>query len=332
MPQPPAILITGAAGFIGSHLADAYLAAGHRVVGLDNFCDFYDETIKRTNLTEAMTHQRFTLVEADIRDRGAVIDALTTHKPEVVVHLAAMAGVRPSIERPDYYTAVNLDGTVNLLDAAVAMNVRKFAFASSSSVYGNNEKVPFAETDNVDHPISPYAATKKAGELLCHTYHHLHRMPIVALRFFTVFGPRQRPDLAISKFLKLVRDDKEIPMFGDGSSSRDYTYIDDIIDGIRRAVDHCATDMPAPEQGEGATTGFRVYNLGGSSPVSLKDMIATIGQAVGKTPRIKPMPMQPGDVNRTYADVTRAQNELGYAPTTSLAAGVKKQWDWLAGV
>jgi UDP-glucuronate 4-epimerase len=335
MPTPQTILITGVAGFIGSHLADAYLAAGHRVVGLDNFCDFYDETIKRTNLTDAMKHDGFTLVEADIRDRAAVLDAFTTHKPDIVVHLAAMAGVRPSIERPDYYTAVNLDGTVNLLDAAVAMNVGRFAFASSSSVYGNNAKVPFAETDNVDHPISPYAATKKAGELLCHTYWHLHGMPIVALRFFTVFGPRQRPDLAISKFLKLVRDDQEIPMFGDGSTSRDYTYISDIIDGVRKAVDHCSTEMPAPERGDGAsggaTTGFRVYNLGGSSPVSLKEMIATIGEAVGRTPRIKQLPMQPGDVNRTYADVTRAQNELGYAPATSLAEGVKQQWDWLAG-
>ena len=331
MSDDQTILITGAAGFIGSHLTDAYLAAGHRVVGLDNFCDFYDETIKRTNLAGAMGHAGFTLLEADIRDRAAVLDAFATHQPDIVVHLAAMAGVRPSIERPDYYTAVNLDGTVNLLDAAAAAGVSKFAFASSSSVYGNNPKVPFAETDNVDHPISPYAATKKAGELLCHTYWHIHRLPIVALRFFTVFGPRQRPDLAISKFLKLVRDDKEIPMFGDGSTSRDYTFVADIVDGIRKSVAHCGPAMPAPEVGEGVTTGFRVYNLGGSSPVSLKQMIATIGEAVGKAPRIRAMPMQPGDVDRTFADVSRAQAELGYAPTTPLAAGVKKQWDWLAG-
>ncbi len=326
------ILITGAAGFIGSHLTDAYLRDGCRVVGFDNFCDFYDEAAKRRNLTDAMRNDRFTLVEADIRDRAAVLDAFATHKPEAVVHLAAMAGVRPSIERPDYYCSVNLDGTVNMLDAAAALNVARFAFASSSSVYGNNPKVPFAEADNVDHPISPYAATKKAGELICHSYWHVHRMPIVSLRFFTVFGPRQRPDLAISTFLKLIAAGKEVPMFGDGSTSRDYTFVDDIVAGIRASVEHCGPAMPVPPgtgDAGGDTTGCRVYNLGGSSPVSLREMIDTIAAVVGKPAKINRMPMQPGDVDRTYADITRSKAELGYEPTTTLAEGIARQWAWM---
>lgn len=323
------VLVTGAAGFIGSHLVESYLADGWQVVGLDNFCDFYEEAAKRRNLAAAMADERFTLVEADIRDRPAVMAAFAANPPQVVVHLAAMAGVRPSIERPDYYAAVNLDGTVNLLDAAAAAGVGRFAFASSSSVYGNNPKVPFAESDPVDHPISPYAATKKAGELLCHTWWHIHRMPIVALRFFTVFGPRQRPDLAISKFLRLVAEDRPIPVFGDGSTSRDYTFIDDIVAGVRAAVDHGGPAMPLPEAEGGGTTGFRVYNLGGSSPVSLAQMVETIGSVVGRRPRIDRQPMQPGDVDRTFADISRASAELGYGPTTSLAEGIARQWAWM---
>lgn len=327
------VLITGAAGFIGSHLTEACLARGQSVVGLDSFCDFYDERAKRANLADAMAHERFTLVEADIRDRGAVLDTFAEHQPGTVIHLAAMAGVRPSIERPDYYTAVNVSGTVNLLDAATAVGVERFVFASSSSVYGNNPKVPFAEDDNVDHPISPYAATKKAGELLCHTYWHVHVLPIVAVRLFTVYGPRQRPDLAISKFLGLVAAGKPVPMFGDGSTSRDYTYVADIVAGLLAAADHCSPSMPLPEAqrdpDDAGTTGFRVYNLGGSSPVSLKELIASVGRVVGKAPKVEPMPMQPGDVNRTYADIARSQAELGYAPTTSLEAGIGKQWAWM---
>ena len=216
----PTALITGAAGFIGSHLTERLLADGYHVVGMDNFCDFYDPAIKRQNIAAINTHDRFELIEADIRDRQTVLDAFATHRPATVVHIAAMAGVRPSIERPDLYTAVNVDGTVNLLDAGVAHGTERFLFASSSSVYGNNPKVPFAEDDNVDHPISPYAATKKAAELICHTYRHLHRLPIFCLRFFTVYGPRQRPDLAIGKFLRLVADNKPIPMFTRRSSEQ----------------------------------------------------------------------------------------------------------------
>ncbi|MCE9591110.1 MAG: SDR family NAD(P)-dependent oxidoreductase [Planctomycetes bacterium] len=309
------ILITGAAGFIGSSLTDRLLAEGRSVVGVDNFCDFYDEAAKRRNVEAAMASPRFELIEADIRDRSAILETFARHRPGVVVHLAAMAGVRPSIERPEYYTAVNLDGTVNMLDAAVANGAERFVFASSSSVYGNNPKTPFGEEDNVDHPISPYAATKKAGELLCHTYWHLHRLPCFCLRFFTVFGPRQRPDLAINKFLRLVSAGKPIPMFGDGSSSRDYTFIDDIVTGVRAAMDKCDR--------------YRVYNLGGNHPTSLKELIATVEGVTGKKAVIQPMPMQPGDVERTWADLTRSRAELGYEPRTSMRDGIAKQWEWM---
>lgn len=312
------VLVTGAAGFIGSHLVERLLPEGGRVVGFDNVNDFYDPALKRRNLEAALQNRRFTFVEADLRDRTAVFNAFAEHRPDRVVHLAAMAGVRPSIENPAYYTAVNLDGTVNLLDAAVAHECSGFVFASSSSVYGNNDKVPFADDDPVDHPISPYAATKKAGELIGHTYWHLHRLPFVALRFFTVFGPRQRPDLAIGKFLRLVADDQPIPMFGDGTTSRDYTFIDDILTGVRAAMHKATPD-----------TGYRVYNLGGSSPVELREMIDIIGRVVGKTPKIERQPMQPGDVSRTWADLTRSKAELGYDPQTPLEAGIEKQWHWL---
>ncbi|MFW6060280.1 MAG: GDP-mannose 4,6-dehydratase [Phycisphaeraceae bacterium] len=314
------ILITGAAGFIGSHLADALLAEGRRVVGIDNFCDFYDAQIKHRNLESAQQNDNFTLVDTDIRDREAVFNTFAAYTPDAVVHLAAMAGVRPSIENPAYYTAVNLDGTVHLLDAAVAYNTERFVFASSSSVYGNNEKVPFAEDDRVDFPISPYAATKKSGELLCHVYQHLHDIPIFCLRFFTVFGPRQRPDLAIGKFLRLVRDGETIPMFGTGDASRDYTYIDDIIAGVRAATDRC-----------GVNHRYRIYNLGGNHPTSLRDMIGAIERVTGKTAKVEQQPTQAGDVERTWADLTRSRAELDYEPRTSLEEGIARQWAWMQG-
>ena len=309
------VLITGAAGFIGSHLTDRLLHEGWRVIGLDNFCDFYDPAIKRCNLQSALGNSSFTLIESDIRNRQAVMDAFTAHRPGCVVHLAAMAGVRPSIERPSYYADVNVGGTVSVLDAAVASGVDRFVFASSSSIYGNNPKTPFAETDPVDHPISPYAATKKAGELICHTYHHLHRLPILCLRFFTVYGPRQRPDLAISKFLRLVAKGEPIPVYGDGSTSRDYTYVDDIVTGVVTAIDRCR--------------GYGIYNLGGDAPVSLKEMITTIEHVIGQSARIAPQPMQPGDVQRTWADLARSQSDLDYAPQVHLSEGVARQWTWL---
>lgn len=308
------IVITGAAGFIGSHLSHRLLGEGHRVVGIDNFCDFYDPAIKRRRADELHAHEGFTLHESDIRDRDAVMSILGDAKPSSVIHIAAMAGVRPSIENPAYYTSVNIDGTVNMLDASVEHGVKRFAFASSSSVYGNNTKIPFAEDDPVEEPISPYAATKRACELICHSYWHLYQLPISCLRFFTVFGPGQRPDLAISKFMRLIAAGESIPVFGDGSTSRDYTYIDDIVDGVLAAL--YKNDR------------YRIYNLGGNSPVTLQQLIDSIASVMGMEPVIDRQPMQPGDVDRTYADLTRSSSELGYGARVSLEEGLRRQWAW----
>jgi len=317
--MPGIFVLTGAAGFIGSHLAAALLARNARVVGVDNFDAFYDRNLKLDNLGR-LESSNFELIEADIRDVQAMSQLFERVKPDGVLHIAALAGVRPSIEDPARYTSVNMDGLVNVLDAARRSGCRNIAFASSSSVYGNNAKVPFAETDQVDDPISPYAATKRAGELMCRTYCELFGMSIVALRFFTVFGPAQRPDLAIGKFMRLIARDKEVPMFGDGSTSRDYTFIDDIVGGVLAAYERAAQ----AERGA-----FRIYNLGGSQPVRLDEMIQAIGQVVGKSPRISRQPMQPGDVQRTFADLSRSSGELGFLPRTPFAEGLKRQWDWL---
>ncbi|MGD8501293.1 MAG: GDP-mannose 4,6-dehydratase [Phycisphaerales bacterium] len=307
-------LITGAAGFIGSHLCERLLGDGWAVVGVDNFDDFYDPQIKRRNISRCLRNENFQLVEADIRD-GADMNKAIGEGVEVIVHLAAKAGVRPSIAQPLLYADVNVSGTVVLLELAKERKVDKFVFGSSSSVYGNNEKVPFSEDDNVDFPISPYAATKKAGELICHTYHHLYGMCITCLRFFTVYGPRQRPDLAIRKFAKLVDQDKPIPVYGDGSMMRDFTYIDDIIDGTAAAIDKCV--------------GFNIYNLGESQPITVNDLIAEIENALGKKAVREYLPVQPGDVERTYADITKAARELGYEPSTDIDAGLARFVGWL---
>jgi UDP-glucuronate 4-epimerase len=308
------VLITGAAGFIGSHLTERLLARGCHVVGFDNFDDFYDPQIKRHNIQDALCNEDFELIEADIREAGAV-DKVVADGIDTIVHLAARAGVRPSIARPVLYVDVNVNGTTVLLEAAKKHNVKKFVFGSSSSVYGNNEKIPFSEDDNVDFPISPYAATKKACELICHTYHHLYGIDITCLRFFTVYGPRQRPDLAIHKFAKLIEQAKPIPVFGDGTMMRDFTYIDDIIDGTVAAMDKC--------------DGFNIYNLGESRPISVNDLIAEIEKALGKKAVKEYMPSQPGDVERTYADVTKAVRELGYDPKTPIEAGLAEFVVWL---
>jgi len=308
------IVVTGGAGFIGSHLCEALLRDGHEVVAFDNFDDFYDPRIKRRNLHAAGQHPNFTLVEGDIRHADDVRGVIRSGAVDVVVHLAARAGVRPSIERPILYENVNVHGTLVLLEACRVAGNCKFIFAGSSSVYGNNRKIPFAETDPVDDPISPYAATKKAGELLCHTYHHLYGLPVTCLRFFTVYGPRQRPDLAIHKFVRLIEEGKPIPVFGDGSMQRDFTYIDDIIDGVIRAIDRC--------------DGYRIYNLGESRPVALNDLIAALEKALGKSAAIERLPLQPGDVLRTYADVTAAGRDLGYDPKTNLETGLARFVEW----
>lgn len=307
------VLVTGAAGFIGSHLSEALLTRSQRVVGLDNFDSFYDPAVKRRNISELLGHPDFNLIEGDIRDAAAVDRAIASGV-DAIIHLAARAGVRPSIEDPILYQDVNLHGTNVLLEAARKANVRRFIFGSSSSVYGNNDKVPFAESDPVDHPISPYASTKRSGELLCHTYHHLFGMDISCLRFFTVYGPRQRPDLAIHKFTRLIDAGKPIPVFGDGSMKRDHTYIDDILAGILAALDRAG--------------GYHIYNLGESRPVSLSDLIAAIERALGMKAIIDRQPLQPGDVHQTFADVTLASRDLGYEPRTHLDDGLKQFVEW----
>jgi UDP-glucuronate 4-epimerase len=307
--------VTGAAGFIGSHLCERLLGNDCNVVGLDSFDEFYDPQVKRSNIAGCMENSRFDLFEGDIRDADFVNSILSAKDIDVIVHLAARAGVRPSIEEPVLYQDVNITGTVTMLEAAKEHGVKKFVFASSSSVYGNNEKVPFCETDNVDFPISPYAATKKAGELICHTYSHLYDIDMTCLRFFTVYGPRQRPDLAIHKFAKLIEAGEPIPVFGDGSMMRDFTYIDDIINGVVAAMDACS--------------GYEIYNLGESRPVRLDVLISEIEKALGRKAKINRFDVQPGDVKQTYADVGKAMAKLGYEPRTEIAVGLERFVKWL---
>lgn len=307
-------VVTGAAGFVGSHVCERLLEVGWRVSGVDIFDEFYDPAVKRSNVAGCVRHPRFSLIEADIRDEAAMSRAVGAGV-DVIVHLAARAGVRPSIENPLLYQDVNVRGTCILLEAARRFKIPKFVFASSSSVYGNNPKVPFSESDNVDYPISPYAATKKAGELICYAYHHLFGLDVTCLRFFTVYGPRQRPDLAIHKFARLIEHGEPIPVFGDGSMMRDHTYIDDIVAGVMAAVERCK--------------GYRIYNLGNSNPVSLSELIAAIEAALGKAAQIKRLPMQPGDVERTFADISRARAELGFEPRTDLRTGLAEFVKWM---
>ncbi|MFD0696380.1 GDP-mannose 4,6-dehydratase [Paenibacillus sp. GCM10027628] len=319
------IVVTGGAGFIGSHLCEALLDSGHKVINIDSFNDYYDPQIKRNNVKDAMRQlseidtDRYVIEEGDIRDTAFLKKVFDQNQVDTIVHLAAYAGVRPSIENPVLYTDVNINGTVNLLEVCKQYNINKFVFASSSSVYGNHAHVPFSEKDAVDSPISPYAATKKAGELLCYTYHRLYKINTACLRFFTVYGPRQRPDLAIHKFARLILDGQSIPFYGDGSTERDYTYIDDIIDGVMKTIEwvHQGTDK------------YEVFNLGESNTVSLSKMVKTIEVCVDKQAILNKMPLQPGDVNRTYADVSKSKEILGYDPRTSFEDGVNKFVSWL---
>lgn len=314
------ILVTGTAGFIGSHVAEALLGRGRHVVGVDNFDPYYDLALKRRNVNQTLSaapNDAYHLVEADICDADAMRRVFDAHRPEGVIHLAAKAGVRPSIADPVGYARANVLGTSVLLEEARRAGCARFVMASSSSVYGNRAKVPFAETDEVSEPISPYASTKRACELLGHAHWHLTRMPTACLRFFTVYGPRQRPDLAISLFLNKALRGESIQMFGDGTSSRDYTFIDDIVRGVLASYDRVDGH------------GFRIWNLGGSSPVSLKELIGTVQRVTGKELAIRQAPAQPGDVERTFADLTRAGAELDFKPTTPLAEGVARQWQWI---
>lgn len=324
--QDVKVLVTGGAGFIGSHLCELLLAKGCQVRVLDNFNDFYDPAIKRGNVKEMYNYMqkkgiasgKLAVIEGDICDQQVVEKVFTSSQPDLVVHLAAMAGVRPSIARPQLYYRVNMDGTLNLLEACKQHGVSKFVFASSSSVYGNNEKVPFSETDFVDNPISPYAATKKAGELLCHTYHSLYGLTVVCLRFFTVYGPRQRPDLAIHKFARLMDANEALPFFGDGSTERDYTFIDDIVAGVYNS-------MLWMDKNPGS---YEVFNLGESRTISLSQMVATLEAAMGSKAKLERLPLQPGDVSRTYADISKAKKILGYNPCTDFSRGMEIFIQW----
>lgn len=309
------ILITGGAGFIGSSLADRLLEQNYKVIVVDNFNDYYSPDIKRKNIKEALKNNNYKLYEADIEKITDLEKIFSENKIDVVVHLAARAGVRPSIEVPIKYVETNILGTTNILEMMRKYGVKKMSMASSSSVYGNCKADKFSEDLNIHQPISPYAATKLADELVCYTYHHLFDLQIFMLRFFTVYGPRQRPDLAINKFVRLIEAGKPIDMYGDGSTMRDYTYIDDIVDGICKTLDYNGS-------------GYEVFNLGGGSPVTLKDMIVTIENVLGKKASINMLPMQPGDVDKTVSDISKAKKYLGYSPKVNFKTGILNFIEW----
>lgn len=318
------VLVTGVAGFIGSAVTEALIARGDSVIGIDNFNAFYDPAIKEANVREIEARvgsSHFRLVRADlVRDQGALsaIFENESTRPDVVCHLAAWAGVRPSIQEPLIYQSNNIEATMRLLELARKTGVKPFVFASSSSVYGARANAPFSEEDRVDDPISPYAATKKACELIGYTYHHIHQTRFIGLRFFTVYGPRQRPEMAIHLFARKILDGERITMHGDGSSSRDYTYVDDVAQGVLGAIDRAHRQ-----------DGYRIYNLGCSDTTKLADLISMLERALGKKAEIMRAPDQPGDVPLTFADISRAKAELGYNPTTRIDAGIEKFAKWL---
>jgi len=309
------VLVTGCAGFIGSHLVEALLNRGDEVAGIDCFNDYYDPAIKRRNLSRALGHARFTIWDRDICDEPAVRSVFDAFRPDVVVHLAARAGVRPSIQDPNLYHRVNVIGSQHILDACRDFGGPYLVFASSSSVYGGSDRVPFREDDPVARPVSPYAATKRMNELQAHVYSHLYGLQITMLRFFTVYGPRQRPDMAIHKFARAILEGRALPMFGDGSSRRDYTYIDDIISGVLAAIDH-------PRE-------YDIFNLGESRTVSLTELIALLEEVLGRRALIDRHPPQPGDVPITYADISRARELLGWEPRTPVEEGLRHFATWL---
>ncbi len=310
------ILVTGGAGFIGSHLVEKLLAEkSWRVSIIDDFNDFYAPELKKANIAPFLPDENFRLFEADIFDAEPLREIFAANNFDAIVHLAARAGVRPSLEQPKLYAETNINGTLNLLDLAKDFGVKQFVFGSSSSVYGNNEKVPFSEDDKIFNPISPYAATKAAGELLCHTYSHLYAIRAVCLRFFTVYGARQRPDLAIRKFSQLISEGKPIQVFGDGTTRRDYTYVDDIIQGVLAAIDY-----------DGSM--FEVFNLGESDTVELNYLIELLEKNLDRKAVIDRREMQPGDVAQTFADISKARQFLNYNPQTKIEAGIEKFADW----
>ena len=310
------VLVTGCAGFIGSHVTEALLAKGLKVVGIDNFDPFYPRAVKEKNLSHCINHPHFSFFETDCSDKDGLIRL--PGNIDLVIHLAAKAGVRPSIDDPQGYIKANIIGTQNILQWMVLHGVKKLVFASSSSVYGNNPKLPFSEADNVDNPISPYAFTKKANELMNFTWHDLHGIDVVNLRFFTVYGPRQRPDLAIHKFASLIGQNQPITLFGDGSMGRDYTFISDIVAGIMAAIGYVMANQKV----------YEIINLGNSSPVTLHELSYTLFRLMGKQQNILYKPVQPGDVAFTYADTTKAAKLLGFRPNTHLVEGLQRFLEW----
>lgn len=307
-------LITGGAGFIGSHLVEQLISRNHEILCLDNFNDYYNPAIKWKNIDAVRHYPNYKMIQGDILDEALLDQIFQQQQFDGIVHLAARAGVRPSVLQPGLYEEVNIRGTLNLLEMAKKYQIPKFIFASSSSVYGNNRKVPFSEMDAVDNPISPYAATKKAGELICFTYSSLYDISVSCLRFFTVYGPRQRPDMAIHKFTKLISRGQEIPIYGDGSAKRDFTFITDIVDGIIRTIEKC--------------DGYNIYNLGESRVVPLMQLIKLIEENLAKKARIKWLAPQPGDVAITYADISKATRELNYQPSVTIEEGIRSFVEW----
>jgi UDP-glucuronate 4-epimerase len=309
-------LVTGGAGFIGSNLIDVLLEKNNNVICVDNFDPFYSQDIKISNINKHLKNPNFLLAKGDIRDTKFISQVFNSNKIECVIHLAAKAGVRPSLDNPGEYSDVNINGTINILESMKNNNIKNLIFASSSSVYGNN-KYPFSETDIVDYQISPYAMTKKAGELICYTYHHLYNMNISCLRFFTAYGPRQRPEMAINKFSQNIIDGEPVTIFGDGLTKRDYTYIDDITDGIIKAIKNL--------------NGFEIYNFGNSNSIAIKDLITILEEKIGKRANIISLPEQAGDVENTCADITKAKQKIGFEPKVSINKGVSIFIDWKLG-
>jgi len=310
------ILVTGCAGFIGSHVCESLLHSGYKVIGIDNFDDFYDKKVKVKNLSSYDKHERFFFYKMDLTAKAEY-----TQLPEdidAVIHLAAKVGVLPSLKHPEAYINTNILGTNFLLDYMVEQGIKKLLFASSSSVYGNNEKIPFVETDEVNGPISPYAFTKRSCELMNYSYHHLHKIDIVNMRFFTVYGPRQRPDLAIHKFFNLIYKNEAIQQYGDGSSARDYTFVEDIVQGISNALEYILSHQNV----------YEIVNLGNNSPVNLKELIESIYKVIGIEPKVEIQKMKPGDVNITYANIDKANKLFGYHPETTLKEGLEKFKIW----
>ncbi|GMV95114.1 MAG: epimerase [Candidatus Hydrogenedentota bacterium] len=312
------VLVTGAAGFIGSHLSDALLARGDRVIGVDCFDSFYDPAVKRRNVKEACANDRFTLHEVDITDEPALNRVFEQERPDVAVHLAARAGVRPSLEDPNLYHRVNIIGSQHILDACRAYPVSHLVFASSSSVYGGIKETPFRETMACDRPVSPYAATKRMNELMAHVAHHVYGLKVTLLRFFTVYGPRQRPEMAIHMFTRLIHEGKPIPMFGDGSARRDYTYIDDILDGLLKSVD--------------TPFGYEIFNLGENHTTSLRELIDLLGETFGVPVPVRELPFPPSDMETTFADISKARDLLGYAPSVSMQEGLARFAAWYRSI